>query len=57
MKVSDKNSDSNFIGSKVRRGGSYHCPIHLIRPGYRSANKPDTRYEVLGFRVAAEIKK
>jgi len=40
--------------SKVRRGGSYHCPLHLIRPGYRSANPPGTRYEVLGFRVIAE---
>ena len=40
--------------SKVRRGGSYHCPLHLTRPGYRSANPPDTRYEVLGFRVIAE---
>jgi formylglycine-generating enzyme required for sulfatase activity len=43
--------------SRVRRGGSYHCPIHLIRPGYRSANKPETRYEVTGFRVVAEAKK
>ena len=40
--------------SKVRRGGSYHCPLHLVRPGYRSANPPATRYEVLGFRVIAE---
>lgn len=40
--------------SKVRRGGSYHCPLHLTRPGYRSANPPGTRYEVLGFRVIAE---
>jgi formylglycine-generating enzyme required for sulfatase activity len=39
--------------SKVRRGGSYHCPLHLTRPGYRSANLPGTRYEVLGFRVVA----
>lgn len=42
--------------SKVRRGGSYHCPLHLTRPGYRSANPPDTRYEVLGFRVIAEAR-
>ena len=42
--------------SRVRRGGSYHCPVHMIRPGYRSANKPDTRYEVVGFRVVAELK-
>ena len=40
--------------SKVRRGGSYHCPLHLIRPGYRSANPPGTQYEVLGFRLIAE---
>jgi formylglycine-generating enzyme len=40
--------------SKVRRGGSYHCPLHLTRPGYRSANPPVTRYEVLGFRIIAE---
>lgn len=44
--------------SKVRRGGSFHCPLHLTRPAYRSANPPDTRYEVVGFRVVAEkIKK
>lgn len=40
--------------SKVRRGGSYHCPIHLIRPGYRAANRPQMAYEVTGFRVVAE---
>ncbi len=40
--------------AKVRRGGSYHCPIHLVRPGYRAANPPDTRYTVLGFRLVAE---
>lgn len=38
--------------AKVRRGGSYHCPVHLIRPGYRAANRPETAYEVTGFRVA-----
>ncbi len=37
--------------SKVRRGGSYHCPVHLMRPGYRGANKPNTAYEVTGFRL------
>lgn len=42
--------------SKVRRGGSYHCPLHLTRPGYRSANPPGTSYEVLGFRVIAEAR-
>ena len=40
--------------ARVRRGGSYHCPLHLTRPGYRSANPPGTRYEVIGFRVIAE---
>ena len=42
--------------SKVRRGGSYHCPLHLTRPGYRSANPPATRYEVIGFRIIAEAR-
>ena len=40
--------------SKVRRGGSYHCPFHLVRPAYRGANPPETRYSVLGFRLVAE---
>jgi len=40
--------------AKVRRGGSYHCPIHLLRPGYRAANKPATAYSVQGFRLVAE---
>jgi len=40
--------------SKVRRGGSYHCPVHLLRPGYRSANRPGVRFDVLGFRLVAE---
>ena len=38
---------------KIRRGGSYHCPIHLVRPGYRSADTPETRYSVIGFRLIA----
>jgi len=42
--------------SRVRRGGSYHCPVHLIRPGYRAANKPGVAYEVTGFRVILEVK-
>ncbi len=41
---------------KVRRGGSFHCKPHLIRPGYRDANKPDTTFSVLGFRLVAETK-
>jgi formylglycine-generating enzyme required for sulfatase activity len=39
--------------SRVRRGGSYHCPLHQTRPGYRAANAPGTRYSVIGFRVVA----
>lgn len=38
---------------KVRRGGSYHCPPHLIRPGYRAADLPSKAYSVLGFRLIA----
>ncbi len=39
---------------KIRRGGSFHCAIHLVRPAYRSADTPDTRYSVIGFRLVAE---
>ena len=39
---------------KVRRGGSYHCPLHLTRVGYRAPDAPDAQYSVLGFRVIAE---
>ena len=39
---------------KVRRGGSYHCPVHLVRPGYRSADDPAQTYSVVGFRLVAE---
>ena len=38
---------------KVRRGGSYHCPPHLIRSAYRSADLPTQAYSVLGFRLIA----
>jgi len=42
-------------GSKrVRRGGSYHCETWLVRLGYRTADTPDTRYSVIGFRLIAE---
>lgn len=41
---------------KVRRGGSYHCPVHLVRPGYRSAETPDKAYSVLGFRLVVEAR-
>ena len=39
---------------KIRRGGSFHCPAHLVRPAYRAADAPDTRYSVIGFRLVAE---
>ena len=39
---------------KIRRGGSFHCQVHLVRPGYRSADTPDIRYSVIGFRLVAE---
>jgi len=39
---------------KVRRGGSYHCPLHMVRFAYRAADDPDSRYSVLGFRLVAE---
>ncbi len=38
---------------RVRRGGSYHCPPHLVRSAYRAADTPNTRYSVLGFRLVA----
>jgi len=39
---------------RVRRRGSYHCPLYQARPGFRQANKPDARFSVIGFRVVAE---
>ncbi len=39
--------------ARVRRGGSYHCPLFQTRPGYRAANTPDTRYSVISLRVVA----
>lgn len=41
---------------KVRRGGSFHCPPHLIRSAYRATNSPDKSYSVLGFRLVVEEK-
>lgn len=41
--------------SRVRRGGSYHCPEHLVRPGYRAANRPQVKYEVTGVRLVIEM--
>ena len=34
---------------KIRRGGSFHCQVHLVRPAYRSADTPDTRYSVISI--------
>jgi len=51
-----KNTGPESGRSKVRRGGSYHCPMHQVRPGYRGANKPGVAYEVTGFRLIAEKK-
>lgn len=39
---------------KIRRGGSFHCQVHLVRPAYRSADTPGTRYSVIGFRLVTE---
>jgi formylglycine-generating enzyme required for sulfatase activity len=44
------------VTKRVRRGGSYHCEPHMVRPGYRAADAPDTRYSVLGFRVVREAR-
>ena len=41
---------------RVRRGGSFHCPPHLIRPAYRAADTLDKAYSVLGFRLVVEKK-
>ena len=40
--------------ARVRRGGSYHCPVHLVRPGYRVSNTPLVAYDVTGFRLVLE---
>lgn len=42
--------------SKVRRGGSYHCPQHLLRSAYRAADDPRKAYSVLGFRLVAALR-
>lgn len=41
---------------RVRRGGSFHCQQFMVRPAYRAADPQDTRYSVLGFRVAYTAK-
>ncbi len=40
---------------KVLRGGSFHCPPELVRPGYREAAAPDSRDDIVGFRVVREL--
>lgn len=38
----------------IRRGGSYHCPLYEMRPGFRSHDAHlDIKYTVTGFRVVA----
>lgn len=68
--VNDRYSDDTYTSGRrinptgptqglkrVRRGGSYHCPLHETRPGFRSPDDtPDTAYTVTGFRVVAEEK-
>ncbi|HTU27482.1 MAG TPA: formylglycine-generating enzyme family protein [Pirellulales bacterium] len=39
---------------RVRRGGSWHTWPLYARSSYRNWNRPDSRYLLLGFRVAAE---
>ena len=42
---------------RLRRGGSYHCPLHETRPGFRSPDATaDIAYTVTGFRIVAEEK-
>jgi len=53
-RVTDNPAGPDHGVLKVRRGGSYHCPVHLVRPGYRAADKPGVAYEVTGFRIVAE---
>lgn len=39
---------------RIRRGGSYHCPLYEMRPAFRSPDPTaDTKYTVTGFRVVA----
>lgn len=42
---------------RIRRGGSYHCPLYEMRPAFRSLDPdPDTKYTVTGLRVVAVAK-
>jgi len=39
---------------RIRRGGSYHCPLYEMPPAFRSPDpSADTKYTVTGFRVVA----
>ncbi len=40
---------------RVRRGGSWHSWPLYMRASFRNWNTPDTRYLLVGFRVALEI--
>ncbi len=55
--LTNPKTEDDSSGKKVRRGGSYHCPTHLIRSAYRAADNPDTRYSVIGFRLVREKRK
>ncbi len=52
--VDPKGPEKGF--SKVKRGGSYHCPMHMMRFAHRGGNKPQQGFVVDGFRVVAEAK-
>lgn len=42
---------------RIRRGGSFHCPLYQMRPAFRSLDaNPDTKYTVTGFRVIMMMK-
>ncbi len=43
--------------TRVRRGGSHHCPEHFMRFAHRAANLPNRGFSVDGFRVVAVPKK
>ena len=40
---------------RVRRGGSWHTWAFYARCGYRNWNSPQTRYTLVGIRLAREI--
>ena len=41
--------------TKVRRGGSWHSWPFYMRSSYRNFNTPETRYVLVGFRVACDL--